>query len=147
MEILLVEDSPADAELTSHALRESRFFNPIHVVQDGQEALDFLFRRGRFAARRPDRAPGLVLLDIKIPRVDGFEVLRQLKADPHTRTVPVVMLTSSDQPRDVAQSYALGANSYIQKPVDFGELRQTVRQIGLYWLRLNHPPPRGAAAP
>jgi len=140
VEILLVEDDPADVELTLHALRKNHFANRIQVVRDGEEALDFLFCRGAFAGRSPEAPPKLVLLDLKLPKVDGIEVLRQLKAEPATRVIPVVILTSSREERDLANGYQLGVNSYIRKPVDFDDFRTTVQQLGLYWLLVNEPP-------
>ena len=146
VEILFVEDNPADAELTLRALKAARLANRIHVVQDGEEALDFLFRRGSEAGRRGELLPRLVLLDLKLPKVDGMEVLRQLREDPQTRTLPVVILTSSKEERDVVNGYQLGANSYIQKPVDFTQFQETVKQLGLYWLVINEPPPAAVGA-
>jgi CheY-like chemotaxis protein len=141
--VLLVEDNPSDAELTLLALEPHDGAERIHVARDGEEALEFLFCRGRFAGRSFTAPPVLVLLDIKLPRIDGFEVLRQVKTDPRTRPIPVVMLTSSKIEDDVARSYQFGVNSYIQKPVDFGEFRETVKQLALYWLSKNEPPPLG----
>jgi CheY-like chemotaxis protein len=144
-DILLVEDSPDDAELAIHALRRERLANNIFVIGDGEEALDFLFCRGPFAERSFERPPKLVLLDLKLPKVDGIEVLRQLKDDPRTRAIPVVVLTSSKEERDLVRSYDLGANSYIQKPVDFEKFRQMVKTVGLYWMLINQrPAPREA---
>ena len=139
-EILLVEDNKDDVELTLHALRKEKLANRIHVARDGEEALDFLFCEGAFAGRSFDRPPRLVLLDLKLPKVDGMEVLKRLKADPRTKTIPVVILTSSKEERDLVNSYHLGANSYIQKPVDFDQFRDTVKTVGLYWLLINQPP-------
>lgn len=141
VEILLVEDNPADVELTLHALRKNKLVNNIHVVHDGEEALDFLFCRGEYAGRNNEKLPKLVLLDLKLPKVDGIEVLRQVKGDPRTKMIPVVILTSSREERDVVNGYALGVNSYIQKPVDFDQFRDVVKQIGLYWAVVNEPPP------
>jgi CheY-like chemotaxis protein len=141
VEILLVEDNPSDVELTLHALRKNKLVNNIRVVNDGEDALDFLFCRGAYAGRDPQRPPKLVLLDLKLPKVDGLEVLRQVKSDPRTKTIPVVILTSSREERDVVNGYALGVNSYIQKPVDFDQFREVVKQIGLYWAVVNEPPP------
>jgi CheY-like chemotaxis protein len=139
-EILLVEDNPEDAELTLRALRKRRLANEIHVVNDGADALDFLFCRGRYADREPGNTPKLILLDLKLPKVNGLEVLAQIRADPRTRGIPVVMLTSSREEPDIARSYALGVNSYIVKPVDFAQFTEAVAQLGLYWLLLNQPP-------
>jgi len=137
--ILLVEDNDDDIELTVRALRRNRLVNRIDVVRDGAEALDYLFRRGRYAGREED--PQLVLLDLKLPKVGGLEVLEQVRADPRTRRLPVVVLTSSNVESDLARSYDLGANSYIRKPVDFQQFVAAVNQLGLYWLVLNEPPP------
>ena len=144
VEILLVEDDPSDAELTLHALEKSKLVNKIHVVRDGEEALDFLFCRSSFSDRRFEEAPRLVLLDLKLPKVEGLEVLKAVKLDPRTKAIPIIVLTSSKQDRDVVKSYQLGVNSYIQKPVNFGEFQDVVRQLGMYWLLLNSKPP-GAA--
>jgi two-component system response regulator len=141
MQILLVEDNPADVELTLHALRENKLANSIQVVRDGEEALDFLFCRGGFQSRSFDSLPRIILLDLKLPKVDGLEVLRAIKEDPRTRSIPVVILTSSKEDRDLINGYQLGVNSYIQKPVDFTQFRETVRQLGLYWLVVNAVPP------
>ena len=140
VDILLVEDSSADAELTLRALRRNRLANRVHWVKDGAEALEFMFRCGRYAARDPTITPKLVMLDIQMPRVDGIEVLRRLKADPATRQVPVVVMTSSDEERDVADSYALGVNSYIVKPLQFEAFHETVTKVGLYWVVSNRVP-------
>jgi two-component system, response regulator len=145
VEILLVEDNPFDVDLTLHALRQNRVANHISVVSDGEEALDFLFRRGAFAGR-PEGMPRLVLLDLKLPKVDGIGVLRALRADARTRMIPVVILTSSKEERDLVESYEIGVNSYIQKPVDFDQFREVVHQIGLYWLVTNQTPQLGAVA-
>ena len=140
IEILLVEDNPDDMELTLHALRKENLANNIHLARDGEEALEFLFCNGVHADRTFERPPKLILLDLKLPKVDGMEVLKRLKGDVRTRTIPVVILTSSKEERDLVQSYGLGANSYIQKPVDFDQFRQTVKSVGLYWLVINQPP-------
>ncbi|MFA7329870.1 MAG: response regulator [Candidatus Delongbacteria bacterium] len=142
LEILLVEDDPRDAELTLRALRKHNIANEVRVLPDGAQALDFLFGRGPFAAAERVR-PRLILLDLKLPKVDGLEVLRAIKADAHLRTVPVVMLTSSREERDLLESYRLGVNSYIVKPVDFEQFMESVRQVGLYWLLLNQAPDEG----
>ena len=144
VEILLVEDDPADVELTLLALRRNNLANRIQVAGDGEEALDFLFCRGPFRERSFEEPPRLVLLDLKLPKVDGMEVLRQLKGDGRTKAIPVVILTSSNEERDVVNGYHLGVNSYIQKPVDFDQFRQMVKQLGLYWMVVNEPPPPGA---
>lgn len=140
IEIVLIEDDPADEELALHALRAENLGNRIHVLRDGEEALDFLFCRGPYSDRSPDALPRLVLLDLKLPKVNGLEVLRELKNSPRTRGVPVVVLTSSREDRDVVSSYELGVNSYIQKPVDFAQFRQTIKQLGFYWLVVNQAP-------
>jgi len=140
LDILLVEDSQDDVDLALHALRREKLANNILVVRDGEEALDFLFCRGAFTERSFDRLPKLVLLDLKLPKVDGLEVLKQVKSDPRTKVIPVVIMTSSKEERDLVASYHLGANSYIQKPVDFEQFRETVKSVGLYWLVINQPP-------
>jgi CheY-like chemotaxis protein len=140
LDILLVEDHPDDLELALHALRREKLANNIYVARDGEEALDFLFCRGTFEQRSLDHPPKLVLLDLKLPKVDGLEVLRQVKSDPRTRTIPVVIMTSSKEERDLVAGYNLGANSYIQKPVDFDQFRETVKSVGLYWLVTNQAP-------
>lgn len=139
-DILLVEDSQDDAELAIHALRREHLANNIFIARDGEEALDFLFCRGSFAERCFDRPPKLVLLDLKLPKVDGIEILRRLKDDPRTKAIPVVVLTSSKEERDLIRSYDLGANSYIQKPVDFEQFGHTVKTVGLYWMVINRRP-------
>lgn len=141
IEILLVEDNPADAELTVHALRETKLANHIHVVSDGEEALDFVFCRGAYSGRMLDSPPKLVLLDLKLPKVDGMTVLREMKKDPRTRAIPVTILTSSKEEQDMITGYALGVNSYIQKPVDFAQFTNVIKQLGMYWLLVNEPPP------
>jgi CheY-like chemotaxis protein len=140
VEILLVEDNPNDLELALRALRKHHLANRIEVARDGAEALEFLFCRGAYAHRDPKNGPKVILLDLKLPLVDGLEVLREIKADPRTRTIPVVVLTSSSQDRDIVESYNLGASSYIVKPVDFEQFTEAVRQLGFYWLLLNHVP-------
>ena len=144
VEILLVEDNPADVELTMHALRHNNLANRIHVARDGEEALDFLFCRGPHSKRSFDNPPRMVLLDLKLPKVDGLEVLRQLKGDSRTKAIPVVILTSSKEDRDMVSGYRFGVNSYIQKPVDFSAFRDTIKQLGLYWMVVNQPPPADA---
>jgi two-component system, response regulator len=146
IEILLVEDNQDDVELTLHALRKENLANSIHVARDGEEALEFLFCGGQFSERSFDHPPRLVLLDLKLPKVDGMEVLKRLKADARTRTIPVVILTSSREERDLVSSYNLGVNSYIQKPVDFDQFRETVKTVGLYWLLINQAPVSEPAA-
>ena len=141
--ILLVEDNPSDVGLTQRALAKSRISNEMVVTEDGQEALDYLFAGGQYTGRDVSNLPALVLLDLKLPRVDGLEVLRQIRADARTSRLPVVILTTSKEEQDVARSYDLGANSYIRKPVDFIQFAQAVEHLGLYWLVLNEPaPPR-----
>ncbi|ASR43058.1 MULTISPECIES: response regulator [unclassified Luteimonas] len=137
--ILLIEDNPDDAELTRIAFAEARIDGRLVVVGDGAEALDYLFARGRHAGRDASELPSIVLLDLNLPKLDGREVLQALRASPATRGLPVVVLTTSTEPFDVEASYALGVNSYIRKPVDFGKFVEVVKQIGLYWLVLNHP--------
>jgi two-component system response regulator len=139
--ILLVEDNPDDQALTERALRRNNIRNTVVVARDGAEALDWLFGRGQYAGRDPAQLPALILLDLKLPKVDGLEVLRQLRADQRTRLAPVVILTSSREEQDLTQGYSLGANSYIRKPVDFAQFVDAVRQLGLYWLVLNERPP------
>jgi CheY-like chemotaxis protein len=140
VEILLVEDNPSDLELALRALKEHKLCNNVQVARDGEEALDFLFCQGTFAGRRPDELPRVILLDLKLPLIDGLEVLRRIRADARTRSVPVVVLTSSTEERDVVESYALGVNSYIAKPVDFDQFAEAMKVIGMYWLMLNRPP-------
>jgi two-component system, response regulator len=140
VDILLVEDSPADAEMTLRALRRNQLANRVHWVKDGAEALDFMFRSGVYATRDPAIVPKLVMLDIKMPRVDGIEVLRRLKENPATRQIPVVVMTSSDEERDVFDSYSLGVNSYIVKPVQFEAFHEIVAKVGLYWVVSNRVP-------
>jgi len=140
VDILLVEDNPSDAELALHALRQNNIADRVFLVRDGAEALDYLFCRGDFSDRSAGDLPKVILLDLKLPKVDGLDVLRQIKANERTRTVPVVVLTSSQLHRDVDESYRLGANSYIVKPVAFGQFSKAVRDLGQYWLQLNEPP-------
>ena len=139
-DILLAEDSQDDVDLALHTLRREKLANNIFVARDGEEALDFLFCRGAFTHRSFDQPPKLVLLDLKLPKVNGLEVLKQVKTDPRTRVIPVVIMTSSKEERDLVAGYHLGANSYIQKPVDFEQFRETVKTVGLYWLVINQPP-------
>lgn len=138
-EILLVEDNPDDVELTRIAFNEAKIANTLVVARDGAEALDYLFARGAHAGRDPSQLPSIVLLDLNLPKVDGREVLQAIRGNELTRSLPVVVLTTSTEPFDVKASYALGVNSYIQKPVDFERFVWAVKQVGLYWLVLNHP--------
>ncbi len=138
--ILLVDDSPRDTELTLDALAQSNLANEVVAVRDGAEALDYLYRRGQFADRAKGQ-PAVVLLDLKLPKVDGIEVLRQIKGDPHLKTIPVVVLTSSREEQDLVNSYELGVNAYIVKPVGFKEFIEAVKQVGVFWAMLNEPPP------
>lgn len=140
IEILLVEDNSSDEELTLYALKKNNVTNPIRVVRDGAEALEYLFCTGAYAHRQINEPPKVVLLDLKLPKVDGLEVLQRIKADDRTRAIPVVMLTSSQEERDIVESYQLGVNSYIVKPVDFEQFVEVVRQLGLYWMVLNKTP-------
>jgi two-component system, response regulator len=144
IEILLVEDNPNDVELALHAFRKHKLSNKVHVARDGAEALEFLFREGAYADRPADGGPRMILLDLKLPKVDGLEVLRRLKSEASTRSIPVIVLTSSTEEPDVEKCYELGVNSYIVKPVDFEQFTQAVAQLGLYWLLLNHAPKRKA---
>jgi two-component system response regulator len=139
--ILLVEDNADDEELTRRALKKSNVSNPLVVVRDGAEALDYLFARGAFTGRDVEEIPQVILLDLKLPKIDGLEVLRQIRADARTKLFPVVILTSSTEEQDMLRGYGLGANSYIRKPVDFTQFVEAVRQLGLYWLVLNQPAP------
>ncbi|HSC07055.1 MAG TPA: response regulator [Steroidobacteraceae bacterium] len=139
VDILLVEDNPADAELAMRALRKGKLANHVTWVKDGAEALDFIFRKGAYAGR-PDQNPRLILLDLKLPKVDGIEVLKHVKEDERTRAIPVVMVTSSQEWRDVSDSYKLGVNSYVVKPVDFEQFSETVVNAGFYWMVVNKTP-------
>ncbi|WP_457668245.1 response regulator [Thiolapillus sp.] len=138
--LLLVEDNPDDEALTLRALHKHNIANQIIVARDGQEALDYLFAKGEFADRDSTHLPQVILLDLKLPKVDGLEVLQQLRSNPQTRTVPVVILTSSNEEKDLIRSYELGANSYVRKPVDFEQFVEAARQLGLYWMVLNEVP-------
>jgi CheY-like chemotaxis protein len=144
VEILLVEDNPTDAELAIRALAESNLANKLVWVKDGAEALDFIFATGAYSARQMTNGPKVILLDLQLPKVDGMEVLRRIKNDERTRTIPVVVLTSSKEDRDVVESYRTGVNSFISKPIGFEEFAKTVSDLGLYWLLVNHPPPAGS---
>ncbi len=139
--ILLVEDNPDDEELTLRALRRNRVTNEVVVARDGVDALDYLLGTGAYEGRDPSVVPQVVLLDLKLPKLDGLEVLRRIRSEERTRLLPVVILTSSNEEQDVISGYALGANSYVRKPVDFAEFVEAVRQLGLYWLLLNQSPP------
>jgi len=140
VEILLVEDNPRDVELTLRALRKRNLANKVHVVEDGEKALEYVFATGAYAQRDIEEIPKVILLDLKLPKVDGLEVLRQIKLDERKKTIPVVVLTSSREERDIVESYVLGVNSYIVKPVDFDKFLDCVGELGLYWLLLNQPP-------
>ncbi|MGN6386017.1 MAG: response regulator [Verrucomicrobiota bacterium] len=144
VEILLVEDNQDDLELALHALKKGNLANKIDVARDGEEALDYLFCRGNYEKRSFETPPRVVLLDLKLPKVDGLEVLRALKSDPRTKSIPVVVMTSSKEQRDLVEGYKLGVNSYIQKPVDFTEFREIIGKLGFYWLVINQAPPRDA---
>ncbi len=140
--ILLVEDNPDDVELTLRALKKYHVKNQINVVRDGAEALDYLFATGAYADRDTTRMPTVVILDLKLPKVDGLEVLQRMRADERTKLVPVVILTSSKEEQDMVNSYEFGANSYVRKPVDFTQFVEAARQLSLYWLVINEPPPK-----
>jgi two-component system, response regulator len=140
--ILVVEDNPDDEELTVHALRQAKVGNDLKVVRDGKEALDFIFCEGPYADRDPSALPSVVLLDLKLPKLDGIEVLKALRSNEKTKMLPVVVLTSSKEQRDVVASYQFGTNSYVRKPIAFGEFSSAVGQLGLYWFLLNENPPR-----
>ena len=139
--ILLVEDNPDDEVLTLRALKKNKILNEVVVARDGAEALDYLFATGKYAARVADETPQIILLDIKLPKLDGFEVLERIRADERTRLLPVVLLTSSAEEQDLINGYAFGANSYIRKPVDFTQFTEAIRLLGMYWLVLNESPP------
>ena len=140
--ILLVEDNPDDEALTLRALKQSKLANEIVITRDGNEALEFLFAAGKYEGRDVSHTPAVILLDLKLPKLSGLEVLQQLRADPRTRLIPVVVLTSSSEDEDMMRSYELGANSYVRKPVVFGRFADAVSQLGLYWMLLNQPPPK-----
>lgn len=139
-EVLLVEDNLHDVELTLRALKKNNFANTIHVVSDGEEALDYFFATGKYSDRDINLTPKLVILDLKLPKVDGLEILRRVKSDERTKSIPVVILTSSKEERDIVEGYKLGANSFIVKPVDFDKFLAMVKELGMYWLLLNEPP-------
>ncbi|MBI2875505.1 MAG: response regulator [Candidatus Tectomicrobia bacterium] len=141
--ILLVEDNPDDEALTLRAFKKSNVLNQVVVVRDGAEALDYLFGTGSYAGREIEMLPQIILLDLKLPKVDGLEVLRRIRSSERTRVLPVIILTSSREEQDIIRSYSLGANSYIRKPVDFVQFAEAVQQLGLYWLVLNEPMPDG----
>lgn len=138
--ILLVEDNPDDEALTLRALQKNNILNDVAIVRDGAEALDYLFCQGSYATREPS-SPAVILLDLKLPKIDGLEVLNRIRNDVRTRLLPVVILTSSKEDQDVIKGYSFGANSYIRKPVDFAQFIEAIRQVGMYWLMMNEPPP------
>ena len=140
VEILLVEDNQTDAELTIRALKKRNLANSLEWVKDGAEALDYIFATGKYAERNINNTPKVILLDLRLPKVDGLEVLQKIKSDDRTKKIPVVILTSSNEDRDIAESYTLGVNSYINKPVDFNNFSETVSKLGFYWLLMNKPP-------
>ncbi len=140
--ILLVEDNPDDVELTLRSLKKNNITNEVVVARDGAEALDYLFATGAYAGRDTSLMPAVILLDLKLPKVGGLEVLRRLRADERTKFLPVVIVTSSKEENDMISSYSLGANSYVRKPVDFNQFREAIKQLVLYWLLLNEPPPK-----
>ena len=140
VDVLLVEDNPDDVALALHAFKKSNFANRVHVVRDGAEALEYIFCTGAYAGRKIEQVPRFILLDLKLPKVDGLEVLKRIKSDPRTKNTPVVMMTSSREESDLITSYQLGVNSYIVKPVDFQQFVEATRTLGLYWLLLNEAP-------
>lgn len=140
VEILIVEDNPNDAEMALRALKKNKLTNNVLMVDDGEDALDFIFRRGEYSGRNNESAPKMILLDLKLPKVNGLEVLREIKSNPETKMIPVIVLTSSKEESDIVESYKLGVNSYIVKPVDFDKFVDAVRELGLYWLLLNESP-------
>jgi CheY-like chemotaxis protein len=144
VDILLVDDNASDVELTLRALRRHKLANYIHVAEDGQDALDFIFCRGAYADRSFASPPKVIFLDLKMPKVDGIEVLRAIRGDPRTKAIPVAILTSSKEQRDIVEGYKLGVNAYVQKPVDFDDFQSVIEQIGMFWLVVNQPPPHTA---
>lgn len=140
IEILLVEDNAADVELTLRALRKNNISNRIEVAEDGEQALDFIHSRGRYAGQKIEKGMKMILLDLKLPKISGLEVLKDIKGNPETRMIPVVVLTSSKEEKDIIESYSLGVNSYIVKPVDFNKFVESIKEIGTYWLLVNQPP-------
>lgn len=146
VEVLLVEDNPQDADLARRALKKKNLANHLHWVEDGEEALDFLFCRGSYADRSQSRNPRVVLLDLKLPKIDGLEVLQAIKSDESTKSIPVVIVTSSRQDPDIARAYALGANSYVVKPIDFDQFADSMANLGYYWLLINQPAARDGPA-
>ena len=140
VEILIVEDTSEDLDLTLRALRKAKITNHIQVARDGEEALEFIFCKGPFAERKIENGPKVILLDLKLPKIDGLEVLQRIKGDPRTKSIPVVVITSSREQNDVVESYNLGVNSYIVKPVNFEQFSEAVQKLGMYWLLINHPP-------
>lgn len=140
VEILIVEDNPNDAEMALRALKKNKLTNNVLVVEDGEDALNFIFRKGKYSERNSESSPRMILLDLKLPKVDGLEVLKEIKSNPETKMIPVIVLTSSKEESDIVESYKLGVNSYIVKPVDFDKFVDAVRDLGLYWLLLNEPP-------
>jgi two-component system, response regulator len=145
--LLLVEDNPSDEKLTLRAFKKSGVSNEIVVVRDGAEALDYLFGAGKFDGRDSADLPAVMLLDLKLPRIDGLEVLRRVRADERTRCLPIVILTASKEHEDIARGYSLGANAYVRKPVDFSEFAEAAKTVGLFWLLLNEPPPKSQGSP
>ena len=140
VEILIVEDTPQDLDLALRALRKAKVTNRIHIARDGEEAIQFIFCEGPYSERKLENGPNVILLDLKLPKIDGLEVLKRIKSDPRTRAIPVVVLTSSKEQKDVVESYNLGVNSYIVKPVNFEQFSEAVQKLGMYWLLLNQPP-------
>jgi CheY-like chemotaxis protein len=140
VEILIVEDNPQDLDLALRALQKAKLANRVHIVRDGAEAIEFIFCEGAYSQRKIENGPKVILLDLKLPKVDGLQVLQRIKGDPRTKAIPVVVITSSKEQNDVVESYNLGVNSYIVKPVNFEQFSEAVQKLGMYWLLLNHPP-------